>query len=235
MSHLKLKAGVIDNDDYFCDPKYTKKDLHKLCEAYEIIVAKSKNKKQLNDCLVTAIKQCDSMLTPQIFSDMTETNVDAASIANQLAAESSSMTGGQQSKGKGKGRGKRTKQILSLADTDSPSTSYEAPINLSSNVRVLEEGQKKEEKGKGKGKRNVKISRSKRTSKKQKRNQGESLDEHGNNCCSVCLGKNEDSSDWIQCDNCDNWVHRQCAGITVPEEWDNYTNEAATFFCSFCQ
>ena len=44
ISHLKIKAGVIENCEYFLDKKFTKIALQKSCEAYEIPVSRSYTK-----------------------------------------------------------------------------------------------------------------------------------------------------------------------------------------------
>ena len=117
VSHLKLQAGVIDDKEYFNDSKFLKKDLLKLCEAYDIAVSKSVTKKQLNDTLINVILQSESMPTPDVLSEEHETNVpstSAESIVSTSPTTTPDMSQKEQGKGrgKGKGKGKRTKSCV---------------------------------------------------------------------------------------------------------------------------
>ena len=75
-------------------------------------------------------------------------------------------------------------------------------------------------------------SNTKRKSKKKK--QIEENQETEENSCSVCSGKYDDSPNWILCDDCDKWVHGECAGITSPQDWEKYEDESEKFYCPFC-
>lgn len=75
ISHLKLKVGVLENNEYFNDKMFLNKDLQQLCAAYEISVSTNTTKKQMNDALITAITQCDFMLTPDAFTELSVTSV----------------------------------------------------------------------------------------------------------------------------------------------------------------
>ena len=41
--------------------------------------------------------------------------------------------------------------------------------------------------------------------------------------------------DWIQCDSCDGWIHRSCAGLKHHMKWKKATAEGADFFCKQCE
>ncbi|WAR06458.1 LOW QUALITY PROTEIN: hypothetical protein MAR_021827 [Mya arenaria] len=77
-----------------------KKDLQLLCEAYEIPVLTKHTKENMNDSLVTAIIECDNMLTPQVFNDQSQPE-DTSEPIPQSSLTSSSTSD--------KGKGKRTK------------------------------------------------------------------------------------------------------------------------------
>ena len=64
---------------------------------------------------------------------------------------------------------------------------------------------------------------------------GGNVDEDNENSCVVCYGEYDDSSEWIQSDKCDKWVHGQCVGITTNEQWKKYADETVKFYCPFCQ
>ena len=111
ISHLKLKAGVLENNEYFNDKKFLNKDLQKLCAAYEISVSKNTTKKQMNDALITAITQCDFMLTPVAFTELSEASVCSSSssdnppiVSPQTHTPDAPQRGGRKGKGKGKGK-----------------------------------------------------------------------------------------------------------------------------------
>ena len=71
VSHFKLKAGVINNEEYFADPKYSKtKSFESFVVHMNFLLQQNQTKTQLNDLSVNVIKQCDVMLTPRVFSDV---------------------------------------------------------------------------------------------------------------------------------------------------------------------
>ena len=54
--------------------------------------------------------------------------------------------------------------------------------------------------------------------------------------CQVCLQEDEKSgnTDWIQCDKCQNWLHRKCAGLGHHMKWHKMTKKNAKFLCKLC-
>ena len=73
ISHLKLQAGVINNKKYLLKLRFVKRDLKKLCEAYDLAVSKDASVKDLNDILVSAILRCDTMPIPDVLIEDTDT------------------------------------------------------------------------------------------------------------------------------------------------------------------
>ena len=70
-SHQWLQACVSENEEYFCDGdnQYWKKDVHKLCLAYNVTVSKTDSIKQNNDALIDAILKCESIPNPDILNE----------------------------------------------------------------------------------------------------------------------------------------------------------------------
>lgn len=87
---------------------------------------------------------------------------------------------------------------FSTTDLNVPSTSCSLKVVMPATVS------RTTGKGKGKGK----------SSKGKKRQTLELLDEEDddNHKCPVCFGRYDDSADWIQCVECDKWLHGHCVG-----------------------
>ena len=70
-SHQWLQACVSENEEYFCDGdnQYWKKDVQKLCLAYNVTVSKTDSIKQNNDALIDAILKCESIPNPDILNE----------------------------------------------------------------------------------------------------------------------------------------------------------------------
>lgn len=172
-SHLRLKAGIAEDNDYFNDKFYTKKQLQKLCEAYEITVSSKTSKLSMNEQLISVIQNCDFMLTPSVFSATENLNVENIDEINVATVDT-------------------------VTDID-PNP------------------QKVSQKRKGKGKQPAKKSTK---NKKRKTATTTRTDKKRNDFCSICNGIYDDSSDWVQCDRCDRWVHGSYVGILSPEQWE---------------
>jgi hypothetical protein len=93
VSHLKLQVAIMEKQDVFNTPDFTKKQLQCLCEGYDIDYAQEETKKLLNDKLVQTIQ--DSGLRSMI-----------------NAVPDAPSTAPKKRKGKGKGKGKAKKHII---------------------------------------------------------------------------------------------------------------------------
>ena len=52
----------------------------------------------------------------------------------------------------------------------------------------------------------------------------------------VCLKcGNGEGADWIQCDSCNSWLHRNCAGLSNYIKWKKYLKDSATWYCKECE
>ena len=133
----------------------------------------------MNDLLVNTVTQCESMLTPQVFTEASETDVDPNSTSNQpqKAVQAQELV----HKTKGKGMGKTTR--INLPE---PSISVEHPAEAPvTSVPQQERGPKRKEKGKMQRKR---VGKSNTKGKSKKKKQIEENQETEENCCSVCSG-----------------------------------------------
>lgn len=58
--------------------------------------------------------------------------------------------------------------------------------------------------------------------------------------CIVCMKpkkyvKGVEEIEWIQCDSCDGWIHRSCAGLKHYLKWRKAMAEGAVFYCKQCK
>lgn len=51
----------------------------------------------------------------------------------------------------------------------------------------------------------------------------------------MCNQSYVDGEDWICCDTCSSWYHRNCVNLEDEEDWSSLTEEGAVFNCPFCQ
>ena len=51
--------------------------------------------------------------------------------------------------------------------------------------------------------------------------------------CHKCFSDKE--GDWIQCDSCDHWFHRKCAGIKTLREYKKVSATGSSWFCKDCK
>ena len=59
---------------------------------------------------------------------------------------------------------------------------------------------------------------------------GSPSDDNDSELCQKCFS--DQDGDWIQCDSCDRWFHRQCAGIRTKKQYKKVS--AAVWFCKEC-
>lgn len=85
ISHHLLKGICMKDPRYFTNSSYTRKQMMKLCEAYDIKIKKQDNKIRINDKLVLKIKNEQSMLYPtKLGSDTTGATSTGTSVRMPL-------------------------------------------------------------------------------------------------------------------------------------------------------
>jgi len=52
--------------------------------------------------------------------------------------------------------------------------------------------------------------------------------------CKKCKSDNN-RDEWIQCDQCDSWWHRQCAGLGHHMKWKKFSKGNAKWYCEHCE
>ena len=87
--------------------------------------------------------------------------------------------------------------------------------------------------GKGKGKRTKKTAVGKGKQRKMHKSGNTELSDENKDCFPICFGEFDESPNWIQCDDCNKWVHGDCVGIVTEEQWEKIGTEE--FFCPFCE
>ena len=104
--------------------------------------------------------------------------------------------------------------------TDTPSTSTGGTTDTPSTSTAAPKGKKATTKRKGRGKRKGEGKRKKK---------GETDLER----CGICRRAEEENEEWINCDNCETWFHRNCVEI-CDELWEMYIMEDEPFICAEC-
>ncbi|XP_052762012.1 uncharacterized protein LOC128204651 [Mya arenaria] len=51
--------------------------------------------------------------------------------------------------------------------------------------------------------------------------------------CQKCFSEREE--EWIQCDSCNSWFHRQCAGLKNQRLWKKFIKDEISWFCNCCK
>ena len=110
----------------------------------------------------------------------------------------------------------------SVFENDQLRTINDGEINVTKQTRTRGKKRKETEgKGKKKGK-----------GKAKKRKQEEDND---SDLCSICYKGYIDGEEWVSCDVCLLWYHRQCAGVS-DDEWIAMTEDTdVQFSCTFCK
>jgi hypothetical protein len=70
---------------------------------------------------------------------------------------------------------------------------------------------------------------------RQGRKRRAASDEDLSNICRECQQRYQDNEEWIECNSCHRWFHRECAEVFDEAEWEEYKKQKAVeFFCSYC-
>jgi RecJ-like exonuclease len=93
--------------------------------------------------------------------------------------------------------------------------------------------QKQRGRGKGQGRGRGKVRGKGRGNSTVKRKKSKSTDESEDVLCPEC-NKDLKNAQWIQCDTCDVWYHRQCTKISSETEWEHTLKEEVQWNCHKC-
>ena len=53
--------------------------------------------------------------------------------------------------------------------------------------------------------------------------------------CGKCVFEYQEGEEWIQCDICNVWYHRVCAGLESDENWEHVQNAEVEWVCHQCK
>ncbi|CAC5417899.1 unnamed protein product [Mytilus coruscus] len=107
-----------------------------------------------------------------------------------------------------------------VASTSSDSLASKLQPTVQNKEQIHSNKTKRRGKGKGKGKsrkKNIPISY------------------ESDEKCTVCNKPDIGDEDWICCDACYLWYHRDCANLQDDETWASLSDEGAVFTCPLCQ
>jgi hypothetical protein len=217
ISHHKLKAVAMQNEQFYTSLK--KDDLIILLKAYNVEGQKRSKKTELGEKLVHVLKNesCVSMLNTSVLGETLEQEASAESSVS--AGDTSNMktqyvksTKGKQLVGKRKATKKSTKSYESSQQTDT--SIQEAMASCSYKTHEDEKCKPK-------------------TRKRQTEKRYSDSGDYGD-ACGVCMNVYETDEDWICCDSCCTWYHRDCIGLE-DEEWNYFSDAAAIYICPICQ
>jgi ATP-dependent DNA helicase PIF1 len=90
-------------------------------------------------------------------------------------------------------------------------------------------------KGKGKRARTTTTCNSRKKSKGQQRRKQVSSSDDSDEKCAVCNNLYIEGEQWICCDSCALWLHRECARLEDDDEWELFSGENQDYHCPFCQ
>ena len=71
--------------------------------------------------------------------------------------------------------------------------------------------------------------------KKKGKRKAESSHDDSDEKCAVCNSKYADGEQWICCDECSMWYHRQCVQINNDNEWARLMEDGEPYSCPMCQ
>lgn len=63
--------------------------------------------------------------------------------------------------------------------------------------------------------------------------QSDSDNEASSDLCHTCFLSKDD--EWIQCDSCNKWFHRKCAGLKNKKQWNRLQKEGVLWYCKVCK
>ncbi|KAJ8310830.1 hypothetical protein KUTeg_012695 [Tegillarca granosa] len=202
-THLKLKSKIFD-DGKLCFNKFAKTDLSKLCKAYEIQFASRDSVDTLKEKLCAVIPERDKITFA--------VHLKKVSVIHEPVQESTSQSTELGEPGPSSDLGE---------PQPGPSTSTEAP-SVGDPVSISAS----QTKSKLKKRKSVfsKTSRNKKKGKSTRENEDKTI-------CPICKNEYLQHEEWLACDICDTWYHRNCTTISG-NEWNNIGE--TDWYCAEC-
>lgn len=220
VSHLKLKAIALQNDMFYKDFKKT--ELIQLLKAYGKDASMRSNKKQLGETLLNILKdeKCVKMSFPHTMNDELDKSTQSdIKKTNVIPSEPKPSTSGE----------------TADTDTELPATEFVISTEtISENTKskatthVMEKKNTRDRQPKRKGK--APKGRSKRFKKCKNIDKSDSTEDS----CGICSKIYKDGQEWICCDSCGIWYHRDCVGLEE-EDWVYFSSPDAVFICPMCR
>lgn len=224
VSHLKLKAIALQNEIFYNN--FKKMELIQLLKSYGKDASMKSNKKQLGEALLETLKRedCVKMSCPHLFNEETQQSTHRDSSRSKvIQVEPVASTSGESRKF-------RNTHI-------SPSIDITYNSETHPDDTLTKKSKTADEIKSTKGKQSVKKRKGKQVKGKGKRSKKcKNLDEAdttGDNC-GMCYKLYRDGEDWICCDSCSSWYHRDCVGLDE-EGWEYFSSPDAVFICPMCR
>jgi hypothetical protein len=88
--------------------------------------------------------------------------------------------------------------------------------------------------------KNIKTSQPESTEKtlstSESGNEEKTSESEEKDLCKIChLGETENKPEWIMCEGCDRWLHRNCAGLKHHLKWKKMLKKDSIFHCNDCK
>ncbi|CAC5426471.1 unnamed protein product [Mytilus coruscus] len=188
--------------------EFTKKDLIKILKAYGVNLSMSKNKPELGQVLSEKLNEHSAMPNYCIFKDSstcTEKEIHPDTIVEMPETEISVPSA-----------------TVAVSDKSMTQSQEDAQIHRKGYKKTTRQQTSKTKGRQGKRGRGRKL--------KQTTPLSDSSDEN----CGICGKPEKSEEDWICCDICSIWYHRDCVGLEDETSWLTCSNPDAVYTCPMC-
>lgn len=218
---------------------FTKKELHFLTEAYGCKVSQRKSKGEIGTVLSQKLQQSSQIPNPEILSAIqlctTSSGLDSTSIRNRPPPSEQTINEPSPSEEMSIIEPSTFDEDVCLSE---PSCSEEActshqNISDTGEVNVLSEHSSANTKSVKQTRKTKSSGRKKGQRKKSKRRKTSEDIADKQDLCGICSKSKKEDEDWICCDLCSIWYHRECVGLE-DEEWIMFSDAAALYTCPMC-
>jgi uncharacterized membrane protein len=214
MSHALLKGLVLSKVDVFAT--FKKPEIQKLLKAYDIKFIRTVSKSDCIKLLQEAVVTCNSMKYPSIISTQ---DVQQATSSKEPVQESTHNLDEQDSFERTHSSLGRITGTENTMNEERPGTSRQEEQLSSMNVpgAVCESTEYVGEHLSDSLDVNL---------------PSENSSDEDDGLCKKCQKRGREGVEWIQCNACLAWIHRNCAGLRSKKKWDHFAT--ADFFCKEC-